>query len=243
MSGILDRANVLVGDGQWSAMEMVESVGGLVNVKLAEICSGDEAQVTGGTGGAYEIDVVTFGIDSQLVRPTRCASGSEDELARSVVDRVTEQAVGQALFVTGSGYQKTVDGASVDLLTLKDAAIHTETAASTVLKLLKCLDWYYAHSLGMKPIVHLGRTAAADIANVQMFANGSGEQLVTGEAVSLSVGYPTGAIAVTGPIGVRLGNVQTNYKFDSGLNRTYIDALRLAAFAFDPEIAVTASTS
>lgn len=244
MSGILDLAQVLVGDGHWTAGAMDESLGGLVQVELADICSQDlQETVTGDDAGAYGFDIVTFSIVAHLIRPTRCQSGSEDALVSGILENTTEQAVGQALFSTGSDYQRTVDGSAVNEMTLKDTAVATVTGASVMAKLLAALDKYYTLSLGAPPIVHLGRTAAAAVALAQFFASGSGESLVTGERVSLSPGYPTGAIAVTGPIQVRLGSIAIDEKYDTSVNRTYVDATRLAAYGFDPAIAVTGSTT
>lgn len=232
MNGLLQVATVINGDGNWAAGYEAEALGCGLSVATTDICTPARVVVTGATDlddmpSSYE--VVPFGIVARVKRSTRCSSGEEQKQVDEALSAATEMAVGKVMWEGVSGW---TGGA---FLESTDVATATE-GASTKATIAAVLDKFYSLAGWEVPILHLGLTSALNAADLF-----EGNPAFTNVTVAVSPGYPTTGVAATGPITVHLGPVQSFQSFDSTVNRTEIEANRLAAIEFDPCIAVLAA--
>jgi hypothetical protein len=94
------------------------------------------------------------------------------------------------------------------------------------------LETAYANNPNIKPVIHLGWTSAMSL---QLGLASLDLPFVVAH------GYPATAMAVTGPVVIRLGSIQSITGFDAHINRQYFEATRIAAIEFDPSQAVRVS--
>jgi hypothetical protein len=96
------------------------------------------------------------------------------------------------------------------------------------------LQTAFAKTPFLQPVLHLGWQSAMSL---QLGLASLGLPFVVPR------GYPSNAIAVTGPVVVRLSSIETITTFDYLLNRQYFESSRIAAIEFDPGIAVRIADS
>jgi hypothetical protein len=133
---------------------------------------------------------------------------------------------------TGANWQQTIfiDSADVTGSTATAAPTNDWTLEAALGELLE--EAYAVHpELGCCSIIHMGAQAGIAL---------SGPIKRLGLNVVISPAYPSLGLAITGPIDIVLGSIQANENMNSVPqdNKVYIDANRLAAFAFDPCLAM-----
>lgn len=226
MNGLLDVAKVDVGDGDWTASYLSESLGCAVSAWLADPCDPTPDLISGTDGvdpSAYLIR--SFAAIVKMSRTNRCAEGRELEWVRSSMEEATEFAVAKVFWEGLPSLEVSLAADDV-----QSAAAGANVAASVAAALLK----FGQESPGVEPILHLGIGAALSIGDL---LNDEGN-LKIGVRVATSPGYPTAGIAVTGPILIHLGQIEAVQVYDRDVNRTNIEANRLGAIDFDPCVAV-----
>lgn len=233
MNGLLNVASVVNGDGNWAAGYEAEALGCGLSVSVTDVCTPARAVVTGAAiaeayPSAYE--VAPFAIVSRTKRPTRCSSGEEQKQVDEALSAATEMAVGQVFWSGIAGWTTGAFLESTDVATVATGTTTLDTVGTALAEFYTLGGWEV-------PILHLGIKSALDVA--ELFES----PLFEGLSVAVSPGYPSAGVAVTGPITVHLGPVQSMQSYDSTVNRSEIEANRLAAIEFDPCIAVLAAAT
>lgn len=78
----------------------------------------------------------------------------------------------------------------------------------------------------LDPLLHLGMNTVLQLGEDRLDA--------LGFPYVVNTGYPIDGLAVTGPVTIRIGDVQAIQSYNVSINRTSVEALRFAAFQFDP---------
>lgn len=231
MGTLLGASNVIEGDGNWSAGYQIDSVGGALVSYAVDVCSPNRtgSRVSGFEDGSAEgLDANIIAVVTQLPGKVRCQSGDEEQLVRKAIGVETEKSLGKALWgLTGN---TDVSLAAADVLTVT-------AGGSRVASVGAALKEFWDKAVGVdytETVLHLGVDVVLD-----MFGQIEGSILKNFDIkIASSAGYPPDGIAVTGPITVRLGSVQSLVGNAWGTNRVNTEANRLAALEFDPTIAV-----
>lgn len=231
MHGLLDAATVLYGDGHWTIGYEVDALACGRNVEGSGICdplplSEDDVD-DAGTG--YKVE--PFAVVGWQRFGTRCQpADAEFALTQAVVD-ATEYVIGHNLWFGDIPDWK---GATEGMF-LADSAITTQTVTGDVeADIAAVMKKAFDDHPELDPVLHLGLGSALAINSFDNLGRIGIDEVVINPA------YPVDAIAVTGPILLRIGTVETQ----TGLvavprsNRTYISGTRIVAFEFDPCLAV-----
>lgn len=230
MSGLLDVASVTDPAESWGAGFQIDSIGGALRSYSTDICTPDRQLLSGvedETAGANDANI--FAIVTALEGRVRCASGSEPDLVRNAMAAETEKAAGKALW-GDSGSPNPVSLHGTDVETVTAGANASDSVGAAIEKF-----WSIATGIandGM--IIHLGISRLLELFG--QVEDGAIKNLDI--KVATSAGYPADAIAVTGPIAIRLGEIQTISAVDFRTNGGISEATRVAALEFDPRIAV-----
>jgi hypothetical protein len=231
MHGLLDAATVLYGDGQWTIGYEVDALACGRNVEGSGICDpiplSEDDLDDSGTG--YKIE--PFAVVGYQRFGSRCApDDAEEALTQAIVD-ATEYTIGRNFWF---GDVTNWAGADEGMF-LADAGIATETVTGSVnTDIAAVVKKGFDRHPELDPVLHLGVGAALAIPNYDNLERIGIDQIVVNPA------YPVDAIAVTGPILLRLGSVETQpgYVAVPRTNRIYISGTRIVAFEFDPCLAV-----
>lgn len=179
----------------------------------------------------FEMGVMVhpFAVEGNLMVPTRCAP---EEIRERVIDLMrdtTEMIVTKAMWsgVSDLGAGATLFLKHADITEVPRVADYAETLATV-------LEEAYEQTPSIKPVVHLGWQAA--------MALQFGLQNLKLPFV-VPPGYPKNAIAVTGPVRIRMSPMNTTVSVDWSINRKHIEITRFAAIEFDPYQAVRAADS
>lgn len=233
MGGLLEVADVVRGDGTWTAGYEIDSVGCALRSETATICSPVvRSRISGdveGDGSTYGLKAQIFPVITSINGRTVCSSGNEESIVRDALDAESEKAAGKALW--GS-----IDAAAeVSLLATDVATVAAGPTSNATLAAVLTAFWDRATGVRHQDtVIHLGVGRL-----LEMFGEIEGSVLKNlGIQVATSPGYPSDGIAVTGPIRVRLGSDQVLQEHSYGTNRMTTEANRLAAIEFDPCIAV-----
>lgn len=225
MAGLLDVADVITGNGHWMSGYEVDALACGRTFDAVDICvPGDPPDIDDSLTG-YKI--TPFAIVSQQRFGARCTPAEAWSALDSATDDASENIVAK-VFWNGDGE---VTGWDSDMF-MTHADIETSSAGSSNVESL-ATAWTAIvndHPDLTDPVLHLGVEAAMDldtkIKNLDI------------DDVVVSPAYPQDAIAITGPIVVRLSDIQSLTSHDRGINRRYFEATRLAAIEFDPCLAV-----
>lgn len=224
MSKLIDVADVKRGDGQWTAGLEVESLQCALSSAVLPLCLPAPGSNLGGSasGGPSGFPISIFAVAAKLRQPTMCRTASPEDVVRTAVDGEFDKAAGHALWY-GTGNAEVWIGADGATSVAADAGIG------------EMLHAFYAKTVGVEPILHLGLQAAMDFG--PSFQNGRLAPFPEVEVV-VNPGYPVDGVAITGPIDLWAGQIETVQVHDVRINRQETEAAMLAGLAFDPCTAV-----
>lgn len=224
MAKFFETFEVIEGDGAWMrGPHPVDMPGRGLVTSLVDICAPADRTPP----GDYSLgeDVHPFVIIANDIVPTRCSPEDIVATDRAEVVRATEYHVTKAVWEGVPG----VDNYDMflthtDVTTVPRAAGYAETLANA-------LKTAYDDRPGIQPTVHLGFLAAQAL---QLGLNNLGVPYVVAQ------GYPVDAIAVTGPVRVRLSSITSVTDVRAKDNRREIEFTRFAQVEFDTSTAVRA---
>lgn len=224
MAKFFDTFNVIEEDGTWTQGYPATNLGAGFKLITQDICE----PVMPAEPDDFEMgaDVKPFVITAFEKVPPRCAPKDVGDFVDAAIEASSEWAVSHALW-------HGPDGVDVGEMYLTHPNIDTVTRGPDPFTTIgSLLEAAYAKAPYMQPVIHLGvQTALA----LQYGLATLGVPYVVPK------GYPPDAIAVTGPITIRLGSVQNLSSVDTSINRQYFEATRIAAIEFDPAQAVRSS--
>lgn len=224
MAKFFETFTVEESDGDWTnGSYPLDTFGGSFHLYTQDICSPAAPGKLPESSLGQEI--FPFAVTAYAEVPPRCApSDIEDFLRKAFIDS-TEWSISHALWHGPDSSEGNM------YLTHPDVEVVTAgpDPVSTVGKLL---EEAYKKTPYLQPVIHLGFQVAMSL----QFG------LATlGIPFVVPNGYPANAIAVTGPVRIRMGSVQNLTEFDTSINRQYFEATRIAAIEFDPTQAVRSS--
>ncbi|QGF20261.1 hypothetical protein SEA_SIXAMA_82 [Gordonia phage Sixama] len=226
MARFLETFEVIEGDGTWSnGPQPVDILSQGVTMDTYDICAPEPApEVPDFDMGA---DIAPFAIKAYTEVPTRCSPADvEAYVARAMAD-AAEYTITKVLWsnANGNNTEFYLNGAHVT---------EVPRTGNVYTQLGKAVHTAYADTPFIKPVIHLGFETAMSL---QLSLQNLGLPFV------VAPGYPQDAIAVTGPITVRLGTIDTAKSVNPKNNRLQIEATRLAKIEFDPYMAVRVADS
>lgn len=188
--------------------------------------------------------VKPFAAEVQAKRNIYCANGEEYEtvgklLGEGGIDAATEY----ALWFGAPGWDTSIRPflLNTDVPTVATAAAPADTLAAAIIKRAQL-------TIAKDYIVHLGIKSALDLsATGYAYADGPDPVKNTlriravDAPIVVSPYYPDTAIAVTGPLVVRVAHVSAWQQYDYTLNKTAIQGYRLIEIDFNPSTAVRAA--
>ena len=226
MAKFLETFNVIEGDGSWSnGPQPIDTLSHGVVLNTYDICDPETPDTL--PNFAIGEDVSPFAIKSYIKVPTRCAPGDVEQYIQRAMDESTEYVVTKALWIGARGnttniFMQSNEVTEVprtgDMYSLLGSVLHTA----------------YQDTPFIKPVIHLGFQSAMAL---QLGLQNLGLPFV------VAPGYPKDAVAVTGPVTVRLGTIETTKAVDHSDNQMQIEATRLARIEFDPYMAVRVADS
>lgn len=233
MGGLLETANVVVGDGAWSRGYQVESVGCAIRSETVDVCApaATREDLSGPTaaeiGDCVDVEANVFGVQILLKgRAMRSNDSGYDSIVRGALDMETEKAAGKALWGNvGANPETSVMNPATGTV--------AEAVGGTNDTLVAALTEFWRSTVGISyedTIIHLGVGRLLELFGE--IENGLLKNL--GVRVATSAGYPPEGIAITGPITVRIGSDQILGDTDTADNTAYGVANRLVAIEFDP---------
>lgn len=172
-------------------------------------------------------DTEPFACTAYGIVPPRCEPADYGDFIQQAIVTSSEWQISNALW---TGY----NGATGDMyLEHPDVEVIARTGDPYTI-VGAVLQRAYAKTPFLQPVIHLGWQSAMSLqlglASLQL-------------PFVVPHGYPANAIAVTGPVVIRLGSVQAIETYDMNLNRHSFEATRLASIEFDPGIAVRVADS
>lgn len=222
MAKFFDTFNVIRGDGEWQQGYPTTTLGSGFRLSTEDICTPSTPPALPESSMGNR--VYPFALRAQAEVPPRCAPNYVGEVLEQAFEESTEWAITKALW----------DGPDVphpeSNMYLTHPDIETMTRGSdpfTTVGLL--LERAFEKSPYLSPVIHLGFTSAMSL---QLGLSTLGIPFVVPR------GYPANAIAVTGPVYIRIGSVQNISEVNTSINRQYFEANRIAAIEFDPAEAV-----
>lgn len=224
-------ATVLVGDGNWTSGYEIDALACGRNIGATDLCKPVDPPEPDEEGSGYR--VVPFGIEGHQKWSVICAP-SDNESAMTEAITVASEFIVANTFWSGAiaDWKGDEEG-----LFLEHPDIHTIAPEEKIGRsIASALKEAYTRHPEIQPTVHLGLGSAVDFASDFFVAEESHVKFI------VSPGYPMDAVAVTGPVVVRLGSVETLKSYDHRVNREYVQATRIAAVEFDPCLAVRVSS-
>lgn len=213
-------------DGNWtSGPYTIDTLSGGVVLRTADVCSPPaEAEVPDFPMG---LSVVPFAIVADTMVPPRCAPSDVEAFIKKAIKDSAEWTVSDALW---NGTAET----SGDMY-LKHPDVEVIARTGDPYKIVgAALQKAYEKTPWLRPVVHLGWQSAMSL---QLGLNSLNIPFV------IPNGYPADAIAVTGPVKIKLGSIKTESAMDTKLNRQYFESTRMAAVEFEPSVAVRVADS
>lgn len=224
MDGLLTVAEVLRGDGDWTAGMDTPAVQAGLSSEISDVCLPAPAGTLSGSRGGVPTGYTLkpFAVIVRMDEPTQCRIADPDRTVRAALTGEEEKAIARALWF-GAGGSTMWFGAS-DVTSVAPGENIKETVG-------KLLEAFYLNTVGIEPIVHLGLTAALQLGqDIDEAPSLRG----TGTRVVVSPGYPTNGVAVSGDVTIRIGNVEYLEQYAWRVNRRAAEASELAAVSFDP---------
>lgn len=227
MARFYDTFDVVVDDGAtWTRGENVDTLGCGFTLINSDICS-PGVQPTPPDYGLGEL-ATPFAIIANQVVPTRCAPEYVGQFVEQAMERATEYQITKALW-------DGVDDVPEHELFLTHSDVTEVARTGDVNQIIgTVLETAYAQMPFLSPVIHLGFQVAMSL---QFGLNNIGIPYV------IAPGYPRDAVAVTGPVQVKLTKTSYTQSVDPKDNREYFQASRLALIEFDPCQAVRAAAS
>jgi hypothetical protein len=224
----------------------VVTFGGSLSGVDEAVMTADNTGLTGGTSPNATASITTHG--SNALAPASYALGRDTEpfacTAYGIVPPMCEpedyadfmeQALASASeWQISNALWNGYDGVTGDMyLEHPDVEVITRTGDPYTI-VGAALERAYAKWPALQPVIHLGWQSAMSL---QLGLSSLQLPFVVPH------GYPANAIAVTGPVTIRLGSINMIETFDMDLNRHYYEVSRLASIEFDPGIAVRVADS
>lgn len=221
MARFLETFRVIEGDGAWSnGPQPLDTLSKGVGLDTYDICNpstpDDPPEFDMGD------DVAPFAIKAYTEVPTRCSPADIEDYVREAMSEAAEYTITKTLW----------EGPNGNTTEFYLNGNHTTTVArgaNVYAALGKAVHTAYAETPFIKPVIHLGFETSMSL---QLGLQNLGIPYV------VAPGYPQDAIAVTGPITVRLGTIDITKSVNPKNNRVQIEATRLARIEFDPYMAV-----
>jgi hypothetical protein len=237
---LLDAATVENGDGNWvSGYEIGADQCGLVSA-VSDTCNPSSYVVIGGSedGTPLALRVTPFAVLVRMnERTTFCSWQEIAAQLDGLINVEKEKAAGHALWFgsdAGEGPSAPDPNPRQGETWLGNAAVTSVAAGSDdTASLADALAAFYAKTVGVEPVIHLGTSAALRMAWID-------KDSIRGidAPVVINPGYDPDGIAITGPVRIRFGNVQKLDGVNTSVNRVSADANVLGAIEFDPCAAV-----
>lgn len=227
--GLLDAATVIRGDGTWTHGYEVDALSCGRIIQGTDLCTPITILDLSVTGTGYK--VVPFGIEGHQNFRVVCAPEDADEALTEAMDAASDFVIAKNLWF---GYIPDWPGVTEGMFLTSGSIATAATGTSTARTIADVLGAAFALHPDLEPILHLGLSAAADLQDNFLLS-------AADMPVVVSPAYPPLGVAVTGPIIVRLGSIETLTRIDESINREYIQGTRLAAFEFDPCLAVVSA--
>lgn len=229
MSGLLEAAEVVRVPTVRS--DAFDAVGCVLRSQVSNVCSPivrDDLSGSEGDGSAPDKNL--FAVLTSMKSRAQCSPGTEEKMVGDALDMESEKAAGRVLF--GS------TGDNAGIVSLAAPTVGTvATGASARASLVAALQEFWTRATGVSyedTLVHLGVGSL-----LELFGEVENSLIKNLDIkVATSAGYPTNAIAVTGPIRVELGPDEVLQSHDTTVNDIVTEASRLGALEFDPCIAV-----
>jgi hypothetical protein len=223
---LMDVATVEYGDGKWTRGYDFSSYQCGLSSAVADVCiPGSGGMALSGAPGGYPsgFKASTFAVVLTMRQSERCRIDDPHGVLTAASKAEIAKAASRVLYY-GTGFSTTWLGSSE---VLSVAAISNDVPGTVAAALQK----FYENTVGVEPIIHLGLGAAIALA----FYIGD-DDLLSGVStpVVVSSSYPTGAIAITGPIKVRVSDPQDVETHDFSINRVEDAVTFLATVEFDP---------
>ena len=234
--GLFAVAKVLTGDGRWAqGREDTESPAEGVVHAIVGICAPGTLPTPTEASTVRKVSTFSLWVGKKFNH--KCAPAEYAPQITKILTDASEYQVTR-VFWNGSG-GSTITGTWDGEVSMASADVQTVATdpdpAVTLSKVLSKAHEINPHLDDSDLIIHLGYTSAQKLG---AGLNNLGLSWVVGQ------GYPETAVAVTGPITIWLGSVETTEneaRISGGSNnRFYVEATRLAKFEFDIELAVKA---
>jgi len=233
MAGLLDVATLLTGDGSWMHGYEVDALACGREFDIVDICTPGPPPDADDSLTGYK--VVPFALVSQQRFGARCAPEDAWSSLVDATDSATENMVAD-VFYNGDNAINSVNPWDGEMW-LESTDVNVVTAgtdtAETVGKVL--IESSDNNPELTEPILHLGVQSAIHL--------GAGLANLDIEDIVVSPAYPADAVAVTGPVLVRISDIQSLITHQESTNRRYYEATRLAVVEFDPCLATRAATT
>lgn len=228
MAKFFETFKVLEDDGSWSSAPYpLDTLSGNVKLATQDICDPPTDLEFPEDDVAMGVTVSPFALTGYAKIPPRCAPRYVKDYLDAALIASTEYSVSKALWEGPTGV--TSD------LYLKHAGVEEIPRTGDAYTLMgAALARAFEKTPFLQPVIHLGFQSAMAL---QFGLNNLGLPFVVPN------GYPAEAIAITGPIVIRLGSLQANDTMDMDLNRQYFETTRLAAIEFDPAMVVRVADS
>jgi hypothetical protein len=226
MRTLLDVADVTRGDGRWMGGYDFNSFQCGLSSAMADVCiPGLGGQALSGTPGGSPsgFPAAIFAVVVTMRQSERCKIDDPQGLLQRSADGEISKAASRALYY-GTGFSGTWLG-SPEVASV--AVIANDVPGTVAAALQKFMDT----NVGVDPILHLGVGAAISLA---FYIGDDGLLSGVDIPVVVSSSYPTGAIAVTGPIKVLVSDPQDVITHDFSVNRVEDAVTYLVSVEFDP---------
>lgn len=188
---------------------------------LGEICEPEDVDPQDVSLTGYESK--PFVLLTQQTFGVRCTPAEALELARESNTDSLDHQIGKVFWNGLAGWDGTlwltsseVARSTVDVSTVESVRLGVATLIQDAMDANPDLD----------PLLHLGMNTVLQLGEDRLDA--------LGFPYVVNSGYPINGIAVTGPVTIRIGDVQSLRGYNYAANRTSVEALRFAAFQFDP---------
>lgn len=218
---LFNVARVVMSDGDWtSGDDRHEDLScGRVSTTVG-ICDPGELPEVPDSGDAWKVETFAVYVAQRFARMSQ--PDLYKPLVSAAVDQSSEYLAARTLWHGPDKILGTWEGElhlnSPDIETIDRQADPVDTLALLV-------DTAYERHPELAPILHLGTTARL---RLREELDALDMDFVTSPA------YPTNGMAVTGPIVIRLGSVDTTEQSIVSVNRFVVEGTRLATIAFSP---------
>jgi hypothetical protein len=226
----LEAASVSTGDDKWMrGYEADFEVAGRTYSASGQMCDPTTTPSPSGARAVYAIK--PFVIETKQEFSTFCDPGTAEKSTDADVSDASEYFVARNFW---NGDADDWEGADEGVFLLDADVTTVAPGASVAASIGAALARAYEKTPSIKPVLHLGVTAALSL----------GPNFFTDEsdlAVAVSPGYPVSGVAVTGPVKANLSDVQTVGLTDQEQNDVLVYGSRFASVEFDPRLAVRVS--